>query len=45
MEIILIGFIISLAISAGALTFSLVKAERRDVTTNGVGDWKNLMLN
>jgi hypothetical protein len=28
MEIILIGFIISLAISAGALTFSLVKAER-----------------
>jgi len=28
MEIILVGFIISLALSAGALTYSLVKAER-----------------
>jgi len=28
MEIILVGFFISLALSAGALTYSLVKAER-----------------
>ena len=28
MEIILVGFIVSLAVSAGALTYSLVKAER-----------------
>jgi hypothetical protein len=28
MEIILIGFVISLVVSAGALTYTLVKAER-----------------
>jgi len=33
MEIILVGFIMSLVVSAGALTYSLVKAERWSVTT------------